>query len=63
MSRRPATLSPEQLLDAARAAVATAVEERTVALTEAEARGTNGGGIVPTFPTLSGAVMTPPPSY
>ena len=63
MSRRPAVLSPMQLREAARAAVATAIAERTTALSEREARNVSGGGYSDPFsigePVLSGAVMEP----
>ena len=60
MSRRPAVLHPAQLRDAARAAVASAIQERTIAISEAEARATSGGYFIGPEPTLSGAVIRIP---
>ena len=69
MTRRPSVLTPALLLDAARLAVVTAVGERTVALSQAEAGRTEGGsftlpGSEPTSPILkpivAGGIYNPP---
>lgn len=59
MTRRPSVLTPAQILDAARSAVTTAVEERTVALSEAEARSTSGGSFGETGTDPIGTILKP----
>ncbi len=59
MSRKPAVISTSQLREAARAAVANAMEERTTAMSEAEARDTSGGAIYQQ-PILQGYFPTDP---
>ena len=61
--RKPAAISPSQLREAARAAVATAVQARTTALSENESREISGGLIASSGPVLSGYFPTEPSSY
>ena len=64
MSRRPTSVTPGQLREAARAAVASAVAQRTTPLSEQEARNTSGGAVqqfVITEPILLGMFPAPDP--